>query len=262
MTWHRTPRHPATVALSVLAAVLSIAGLTVMALGLAQQSEPDGYLTSPTVDLRTTTSAMTTTEVEVSTGQPADPSVDVGDLARVRIRASAADDAAPFFLGIAPTDRVRAYLRDVRHDELASLDADPPGASFRTVEGRLAPPAPADQRFWSASALSSGGVATLERDKRSGAWSAVAMSADGSPGLVVRADVGLRFAFLLPVGAALLAGGLACSGASVLVHRQRRTRLRSRPSEPSPYAAARRDGRRTPAVPPGSRRPTCADAPG
>jgi hypothetical protein len=60
-------------------------------------------------------------------------------------------------------------------------------------------------------------------DKRTwrGAWSAVVMNADGSPGVEVRADVGLRFGFLLPLGIALLASGLLLAAGPSLLSRRR-----------------------------------------
>lgn len=244
----RSPRRAAVLVPRLVAGVLTVAGVVVLVLGLAQQSEPGGYLTSPAAGLSTTARAMTTTEVEVSTGRPADPALDVGDLARVRIRATG-DDATPFFLGIAPTSDVRAYLRGVDHDEMASLDAEPPGMTFRRVPGGRAPAPPADQP-WSAATLSRDGTATLEWDKRPGAWSAVAMPADGSAGLSLRADVGLRFP-LLPLGAVLVAAGLLCAAASLTpaaraARRGRRTRSAGGSARWRPAARARARTTRSP----------------
>lgn len=102
---------------------------------------------------------------------------------------------------------------------MTSLRTEPPRLSFRRAPGPRVPSAPADQPFWSAAAVSSGGVATLEGDKRGGAWSAVAMPTSGDAGPSLRTDVGLRFTFLLPLGAALFASGVGCAGASVLLTR-------------------------------------------
>lgn len=102
----RRPRRAAVLSLRLLAGVFALSGGALLALGFAQQNQPGGYLSSPAVALHTGTRAMTTTEVEVSTGRPAGPSIDVGDLARVRIRATSTDSSATYFLGIARTSDV------------------------------------------------------------------------------------------------------------------------------------------------------------
>lgn len=252
---HRIRRR-AVLGLRLLAGVLAMLGGALLAFGFVQQREPDGYLTSPAAELSTSTRAMTTTEVEVATGRTADPSIDVGDLARVRIRATSTDNPAPFFLGIARTSDVETYLREVDHDQMTALRTDPPGLTFHREPGPGTPAAPADQPFWEAAAVSSGGVATLEWDKRGGTWSAVAMPTDGSEGLSLQADVGLRFAFLLPLGTVLLATGAGCAIASLAAGpRAGRDRVRqllpqnrtetgtlSQDSASAPTAAARRPG--------------------
>jgi len=197
-TTRRWTRPPA-----VLGAALVLAGSGTLGLSALQQHE-GGFFTSSAATLATGTSALVTDEVAVEQGRPGNPSTDLGDLARVRIRAGATD-AAPVFLGIGRTADVDAYLRGVAHDRMVGFALSPFSVRFDSTPGSAAL-APGAQTFWVARATGLG-MRSLLWDKEPGAWSAVAMNADGSPGVAVRADVGLRFAFLLPAGAALLTAG-------------------------------------------------------
>lgn len=158
----------------------------------------------------------------VESGRPGDPNPDVGDLSQVRVRADAG--ATPVFVGIGPRDAVAAYLGGSSHDRMVGFELDPFTVRYARSAGSTASP-PADQRFWVATA-SGPGTQTLLWDKAYGPWSAVVMNADGSPGVRARADVGLRFGFLVPGGAALLGpSGVLLAG--VLVRTRRRAAARS-----------------------------------
>jgi hypothetical protein len=50
------------------------------------------------------------------------------------------------------------------------------------------------------------------------------MNADGTPGVDVRADIGLRFGFLLPLGVTLLAAGLLLFARASVLNRGRSRR--------------------------------------
>jgi hypothetical protein len=103
---------------------------------------------------------------------------------------------------------------------MASFDLDPFAVRFDRVPGGPGP-VPAAQPFWVATA-SGPGTQALHWSKERGAWSAVVMNADGSPGVEVGADVGLRFGFLLPIGLALLAAGLLLAAGAAVSGRGRR----------------------------------------
>ncbi|TQM45951.1 hypothetical protein [Pseudonocardia cypriaca] len=195
-------------------ALLALAGLAAVGAHVAQQAD-GGWFASSTERFSTPTSVLVTDEILVEEGRPGDPPTDLGELAEVRIRATPAEPGQPVFVGIGPKADVDAYLRGTAHDRMASFDLEPFAVRFDRVPGGPAP-APAAQPFWVATA-SGPGTQTLLWDKTRGAWSAVVMNADGSPGVDVRADVGLRFGFLLPLGVALLAAAaLVAAGPSVL----------------------------------------------
>ena len=181
------------------------------------QADEGGWFTSATEGLATPTAALVTDEVLVESGRPGDPDPDVGDLSQVRVRADAG--ATPVFVGIGPRDDVAAYLGRSSHDRMVGFELDPFTVRYARSSGTTASP-PAEQRFWVATA-SGPGTQTLLWHKARGPWSAVVMNADGSAGVRARADVGLRFGFLLPGGAALLGGGALLAG--VLVGTRRRT---------------------------------------
>jgi hypothetical protein len=211
---------------AVLAAVLALAGLAALGAHSGQQAE-GGYFTSSTERFSTPASALVTDEILVEAGRPGDSPTDVGDLAEVRIRATSTEPGTALFVGIAPKAEVEAFLRGVAHDRMASFDLDPFAVRFDRVPGGPAP-APTAWPGWVAVA-SGQGTQTLLWEKSRGAWSAVVMNADGSPGVDVRAAVGLRFGFLLPLGIALLlAGLLLAAGAAVLGRGGRRNPVAGR----------------------------------
>jgi hypothetical protein len=199
-------RHRRRAVIAVAALVLA-AGAGSLAAGIAQ-ADGGGYFTTPTGAFHTATPVLLTDEVELSTGRPADPEPDVGELGRVRVHVTSSNPAAHLFVGIGNRDAVRAYLAGTARDEFAGASNDPFHATFARIPGVLTAAAPAAQPVWVAQ--SSGGAdTTLEWDKTAGPWSLIVANADGSPGLDVHADLGLRFGFLIPLGAGLLAlGGL------------------------------------------------------
>jgi hypothetical protein len=195
-------------------ALLALAGLAAAGAHVAQQAE-GGWFASSTERFSTPTSVLVTDEILVEEGRPGDPPSDLGELAEVRIRATPVEPGRAVFVGVGPKADVDAYLRGIAHDRMAGFDLEPFTVRFDRLPGGAAP-APATQPFWVATA-SGAGTRTLLWDKTRGAWSAVVMNVDGSPGVDVRADVGLRFGFLLPLGIALLAAGvLVAAGPSLL----------------------------------------------
>jgi hypothetical protein len=204
-TTERQPHRTGRALLVALGAALVLAGLATTGAHVAQQAE-GGYFGTSTQTFSTPTSALVTDEILVEAGRPGDSPTDVGDLGELRIRATSAEPGRALFVGIGPKAEVEAYLRGVAHDRMASFELDPFAVRFDRAPGDPAP-TPAAQPFWAATATGIG-TQTLSWDKERGAWSAVVMNADGTAGVDVRADVGLRFGFLLPLGVTLLTAGL------------------------------------------------------
>lgn len=220
-------------------AVIAVAGLVLAvggvgpAAGLAQGT--GGYTSTPTGSFHTPTAVLLTDEVDLDTGQPADPEPDLGELGRVRVHVVSTDPTAHLFIGIGRRDTVRSYLAGTAYDEFTGATSTPFHAEFRRVPGVAAISPPAAQPFWVAQ--SAGGAdTTLEWDKTAGPWSLIVANADGSPGLDVRADIGLRFGFLAPGGGGLLALGALLLGAA-LIHPTQPTTEHVRSSTRLPRAA-------------------------
>lgn len=205
---------------SVVVVVFGV-GSVLTGAGVAQG---DDYFTTSFAPLRSDSAALVTREIDVEGRRPTDPQNDPGDLARVRIQVRNVDRDTPVFVGIAKRADVERFLRGTTYDEMASFRLDPLRVEWRRHVGRVEGPAPREHSLWAARSEPSGsGTAEVQWDKTSGEWMAVVMNADGSPGLDVRANVGLRFGFLLPLGGTLLL--LSCAAGIMLIstrHRRRR----------------------------------------
>ena len=143
------------------------------------QKDHDGYVSTDTHRLHTSTYALATGNLDLDTGGT---HWIAGDslLGEVRIRATS-NDGKPVFVGIARTKDVDAYLRGTSHATVTDIEYGPFDrfdASYRTHPGARPAP-PAAQRFWAASA-SGPGTRSVEWKVRDGNWSIVVMNADGS----------------------------------------------------------------------------------
>jgi hypothetical protein len=209
---HRGTRIAAFVAAGALAlfafGLLASGGVLLWADG---QKDEHGYVSSDAERFATTTRALTTDNLDLDL-DGVDAIVDRGAYGRVRLEVSG-DGDAPVFVGIARTDDVTRYLRDVDHAVVEDLDTLPFRADYREHAGASAPAPPAQQRFWDAEAHGAG-TQTLTWDVRDGDWSVVVMNADGSPGVHADVSAGAKLGFLDEAGWVLLGmGGLALTGA-------------------------------------------------
>jgi hypothetical protein len=201
--------------LALVAAALLVGGIALVAAHLTQRDE-DGFYTSSTTRLATSTYALTGEGLDLGNvrGGTADWTIDKLD-ATTRIRVTG-EGPAPLFIGIAPERDVDAYLAGVPHERVNEVHHH--GAiRYERVPGTRAPAAPGSQRFWVAS-VSGTGTQTLEWKPEGGRWSAVIMRADAAPGITADVSVGVRLKAVLWIGLALLALGLlAAAGATALL---------------------------------------------
>ncbi|MCW2810100.1 MAG: hypothetical protein JWP61_558 [Friedmanniella sp.] len=215
------PRPPARGHALVLIAGVLLGLLGLILAGLASASgwalyqQRDGrFLTSPVGRYAVSTSALTTTGLEVFVDSQL-PTARPG-AARLMVRASGADPARPVFVGIGPRDAVTAYLAGVEHSELTQVTFAPFTPTYRTVPGTRAPARPADQSFWLTSAAGAG-QQQVETPLRSGTWVVVVMNADGSPGVAADLTAGVQTDLLGPVTLGLAVAALILLGAAVVV---------------------------------------------
>jgi hypothetical protein len=120
----------------------------------------------------------------------------------LRVRAEGLSGNRPLFLGIAPSVAIDQYLAGVRHARLHDLGGH---ASTVTVTGGAPAAPPGTHSFWVARSTGSG-QQTVTWPVRAGDWTIVAMNADGSRGLGIRADVGATVPILQWVATGLLIG--------------------------------------------------------
>jgi hypothetical protein len=122
---------------------------------------------------------------------------------QVRIRAISAEPSRPLFIGIAPAGDAERYLAGVSHTTVAAF-------GDRATTGHLGtavPAAPASAVPWTAQAQGTGRL-TLTWAVTDGDWMVVVMNADASPGVTVRADVGVSSPALPWLAGELLAAGV------------------------------------------------------
>ena len=180
------------------------------------QRDADGWFTSPSGTLAAPGHALISDEIDLGAEADADWVDEVGDLVRTRVTVERVAAATPTFVGIGPTADVQRYLRGVAHSRIVDIDTDPFRADYVVVPGTRTPGPPADEPFWSAQVQGTG-PQTLEWEPRSGEWTVVAMNADGSRGVALEAEVGLRIDMLGRIATGLLVGGLVVLALGVLL---------------------------------------------
>jgi type II secretory pathway pseudopilin PulG len=208
------------VLLSMLGLGLALSGAVLLRADAAQQ---DGrYLTGETERYRSTGYALVSPSVVIDTGEPGTPAtVDLSDVASLRLRATPVVPGDEVFLGIADTADVRQYLTDVPHSTLSDTEWDVPeaypggrgwmtarrGEDVPAVPGERRPDAPAGQDFWVVSATGAG-TQELSVDLQPGRWTLVVMNADADRPVWVDLQAGARSELIGPVGTGLLWAGL------------------------------------------------------
>jgi hypothetical protein len=196
---------------ALLGLALLLAGLALV-LAQAFGRDDDGYYTSDTQRLSTSTYALTVEDIDLGS-DPVD-FVPKDILGRVRIRVER-PGGAEVFVGIGPEREVDAYLRGVGHAEVEDLSDDPP--RYLTRRGGAPRRPPSAERFWVASSEGPGRQA-VTWEVEGGRWSVVAMNADGARRVVLDGDVAAKVGWFLGVGIGLLAAGLILvAGGIVLI---------------------------------------------
>lgn len=210
------------------AGVLATGGL---ALWGDSQKDGDGYLTTKSHRFAASTHAMATENLDIDL-DGAESLFDTNDMGEIRLQVEP-DGDKPLFVGIARTDDVSAYLKDVGHTTVSDVDYWPFDANYSSHQGERPPAAPAERGIWAASAHGAG-KQTLEWDIEDGDWSVVVMNADGSPGVAADISAGAKIPFLEELGWSAIGGGLllvvATAGLIVLAVRPPRNPSGKAPS--------------------------------
>lgn len=231
----------AAVVTGSLAGLLAIGllGLGAVALWGNSQKDEKGYLSTDTERFGADTRALATENLDIDLTET-DWIADSSDLGEVRLEV-ASSAGKPVFVGIARTDEVSSYLRNVAHTTVTDVDSSPFEASYRPTAGERKPARPAEAGIWAASSHGKG-IQTLTWDIDDGDWSVVVMNEDGSPGVYADISGGAKVPFLdelgwigIGSGTALLAGAI---GLIVLSVRPPRSGSGSAPAPSVTPAAA------------------------
>ena len=221
----------AAVATGALASLLAVGvlGLGAFALWGDSQKDEQGYLSTDSERFGAGTRALATENLDIDLAGT-DWIAESSDLGEVRLEvASRADEAV--FVGIARTNEVSSYLRDVAHTTVTDIDSDPFEASYSPVAGERKPARPAEAGIWAASTHGTG-IQTLNWNIDDGDWSVVVMNEDGSPGVYADISGGAKVPFLDELGWTAIGSGTALLVGGTGSHRPERA------------AASRRRGQR------------------
>ena len=178
-----------------LAALIGIAlffGTVALGFVYGTQRDSDGYFSTGTTRLVTTTAALRSEKIDLGSDENPDrwPFRD-GDLATVRVRAQA-PAGEEIFVGIGHSSEVDEYLAGVAHDEVTDIHWRNDRVRYRRVPGdEVALPPPGEQDIWEASAEGPGRQ-VVAWDVEGGNWSVVVMNADGSQGVDADVRVGVK----------------------------------------------------------------------
>lgn len=217
----------------VLGSLLSLVALGLLAAGGAalwgdQTQRDHGYLSTNSAVFTTSGYALASNNINLY-------GVGRSLLGDVRIRVSSTN-GAPIFAGIASADQLNNYLGSVQY---ATLDDFTNNHSAVTSHSGAAPSTvPAAATVWNTK-VSGPGTQTLTWKVQDGNWTIVAMNADGSRGVSLRADVGFTVPWLIWAATGLLIAGAVflIGGIVLIVVSIRRASYRSSGGAPT-YPAA------------------------
>ena len=201
------------VVLLVLGTILGLLALVALAIAGTgiwadkTQRDADGYFVTGTHAYVSNGYAVTRKSVDVNNVPDS-----IAKLARVRIHARG-QDGVPVFVGVAPRERVAAYLTGVPHTEVRDFDLDPWKATSDVIGGARKPSPPAQQHFWVASAT--GPAPTLAWKVKKGDWSFVVMNANASRGVATTASLGANIRYLGWLWVGFLVTGVVLLAAAV-----------------------------------------------
>lgn len=218
----RKRRSAARIAAVITGAVASLiavglVGLGAVALWADSEKSDEGYLSTDSQRFGARSHALATQNLDVDL-DGGEWILDSSDLGDVRLEVASQNDK-PVFVGIARTDEVSSYLRNVAHSTVTDIDSDPFEATYTPVGGERKPVAPAEAGIWAASTHGAG-IQTLNWEIEDGDWSVVVMNEDGSPGVYADISAGAKIPFLDELGWTSIGSGtllfLAAVGLVVL----------------------------------------------
>ena len=195
-------------ALIVLSALLIATGAGA---ALMSVNRDGGYVDLDNMTVQTDGYALTNATIvsdEIGLGTSSDGLLSLLGTARVRV---IGDGSKPIFVGIAPADKVAAYLRGA---ESAAFKDTAKGVAYTPASGG-APAAPGGQNFWIALSTGTRTVSVLAPAQDQ--WIVVVMNADGSRSVGAQVYLDATFPALPWLATGLVLGGLVLLAAGVLL---------------------------------------------
>jgi hypothetical protein len=196
---------PGRILLVVLGSLTSLVALALLAAGTAgividQTQREDGFVTSPTERLATSTHAIVADSVDVELDGPDWATRDL--IGTIRITS---ESEQPLFVGIGREEDVAAYIGSFRHATIGDLWGQPNRYDEQGTGAPAAPPG--EQSIWTASTTGAG-EQVLDWELEDGSWTVVAMNADGSADVVSEVSIGAELDALLWIAIGVLAAGV------------------------------------------------------
>jgi hypothetical protein len=188
--------------------VLGGAGCTIGGGALAVLVGGDGWIESDSGRIDTTTYALVSEVADIADEDPdgADFINDLDDF-RFRFQAEPTAGGEDVFIGVGRAGDVSQYLAGVEHDVVNDIDFEDLEIDKTLVQGDDEPDPPRDQAFWVAS-ISGSGRQELDWKVRAGSYRFVVMNADGSQGVDVEAQFGLKIPYAMQIAIGLIVAGV------------------------------------------------------
>ncbi|HJR46045.1 MAG TPA: DUF4389 domain-containing protein [Actinomycetota bacterium] len=198
---------PGSILALIVGVVLSFIAVGVGAAGgvglWADQTQRDaaGFISTDTETFSTTAHAIVSESIDIEV-EGAESYFPNDLLGEARMRVTATDGNTPVFVGLADSDAAARYLNGVAYAVTDDFHGDI--ESIRS--GASHPMPPAEAGIWTAS-VEGTGTQTLIWEVAEGDWTLVAMNADGSEAVSIRADAGLEVPALSGISIGLIVAG-------------------------------------------------------
>lgn len=125
---------------------------------------------------------------------------DMGEIGFFKILTDKNISGKDLFIGVAPVEKIRSYLKGVEYDKMTALWIFPPRADYQRYDGKQVPADPSSQGFWSTTSYGKG-TNELIWDPEHDNASVLIMNADGSAGLDLGVQVKTMVGILFIAGA-------------------------------------------------------------
>ncbi|MBN2027455.1 MAG: hypothetical protein JW854_11915 [Actinobacteria bacterium] len=224
------------IVLIVFGAVLILGSLLAIAAGggvlWASQYHKDGrgFHVTDAMRIKSLAYAVTSDTIEIDRG--ASEALNWLGMDEIKVEVENEDPSLPVFIGIADSRDVDAYLSDVQHEEITSLEVFNSSFDYERRPGTAQPEPPGTQVFWLEEAEGIG-AQEIEFDLEEGEYTVVAMNADATEGIEMEAVFGIKSSgviVLIGVGFLVLALVLLAGGIVMLIFGARSPRPKVPPA--------------------------------